>query len=37
MSEIKKGQAQEMALGRIDSENYSIKSYIVKGKVVFNL
>lgn len=34
---MKKGQAEEIALGKIDLENYSIKSYIVKGKVVFNL
>ncbi len=37
MSEMKKGQTQEIELGKIDLENYSIKSYNVKGKVVFNM
>ncbi len=37
MSEMKKGQSEQISLGKIDLDNYSIRSYIVKGKVVFNL
>lgn len=37
MVEMKPKEEREEPLGKVELENYDIRSYIVKGKVVFNL